>query len=278
MDYVRRQVAFGPRPPGSPELSRLRDFIISELKADGLNVMTDEFQTKTPEGVRNMVNITAEIPGQSSDVIVIASHYDTKYFKEFRFVGANDAGSSTGVLLELARSLGAIKQKPRLTYWLTFFDGEEAFCKDWDQCGKTGAPDHTYGSRRFVARLQEKNEQKRVRAMILLDMVGYKDLQFGRDEMSTTWLVDTVWQTARALGYSKHFPERIEGVGGDDHEPFLKAGIESLDIIQLNTYPYWHQPDDTLDKISPKSLQIVGEVMLASLPKIEEHILGHAGR
>src|SRR5947209_6515988 len=130
------------------------------------------------------------------------------------------------------------------------------------------------GDRKMVKQLKEKNDLKRVRAMILLDMIGYKNLRLGRDvEMSTPWLIDEVWQTARDLGYSKQFVDEEEGVGGDDHEPFLKEGIQSLDIIQLSTYEYWHKPEDTLDKISPQSLKIVGDVVLNSLPRIEQRLL-----
>ncbi|HYE64304.1 MAG TPA: M28 family metallopeptidase [Pyrinomonadaceae bacterium] len=273
LEHVRKQVEMGPRPAGSAELAKTRDYIVSELKSYGLSVNSDAFRASTPIGERQMVNVTAELPGESNDVIILASHYDTKLFKEFRFVGANDAGSSTGALLELARVLATRGQKPRFTYWFVFFDGEEAFCEGWEDCGKPNAPDNTYGSRRYAAQLKEKNELRRVRAMILLDMVGYKDLRLGRDEMSTQWLLDVVWQTARELGYGEQFVSEVENVGGDDHEPFLRAGVDALDIIQLDTYPYWHTAEDTLDKISPRSLKIVGEVVLASLPHIEERLL-----
>jgi Zn-dependent M28 family amino/carboxypeptidase len=220
-----------------------------------------------------MTNITAELPGESKDVLIISSHYDTKLFKKFRFVGANDAGSSTGALLEIARAMTQSKQKPKLTYWFVFFDGEEAFCENWDDCSKPGNPDNTYGSRRYVAQLIDKNELKRVRAMILLDMIGYKSLELGRDDMSTKWLVDAIWQTAREMGHGSTFQNRMEGVGGDDHEPFLRAGVDAVDLIQLNSYPHWHTAEDTLDKVSAKSLKIVGEVILASLPRIEQHLM-----
>jgi glutaminyl-peptide cyclotransferase len=283
-EHVRKQVEFGPRPPGSPELEKTRGYIIDQLKSYGLKVTTDEFQATTPVGERKMVNVTAELPGESSDVIIISSHYDTKLIKDFKFVGANDAGASTGALIELARVMAANKTKPRLTYWFVFFDGEEAFCFDWDQCHnpnpadpKTPLPDNTYGSRRYVAQLTEKNELKRVRAMILFDMMGYKNLRLGRDEMSTTWLIDTVWQTAKQLGYGAQFVDAREGVGDDDHAPFLRAGVDALDIIQLSTYrsdgtDYWHTKEDTLDKISAKSLKIVGDAVIVSLPKIEERL------
>jgi glutaminyl-peptide cyclotransferase len=278
-ENVRKQVEIGPRPAGSAELAKARDFIVGELKSYGLNVTQDEFTSKTPVGERKMVNIIAELPGESSDVIVLSSHYDTKLFKEFRFVGANDGGSSTGTLMEMARVMAQSGQKRPFTYQFVFFDGEEAFCKEWEDCKNPDGPDNTYGSRHFVNQLREKNELKRVRAMILLDMMGYKDLRLGQDrEMSAPWLIDEVWQTAGALGYDKYFIDEEEGVGGDDHEPFMRAGIQSLDIIQLSTYgedaKYWHSPEDTLDKISPQSLKIVGDVVLNSLPRIEQHLLG----
>jgi hypothetical protein len=276
LEHVKKQVEIGPRIPGSPELAKTRDYMISALKSSGLIVRTDEFTAATPLGEKKMVNLTAEIPGESKDVIMVASHYDSKFYKDMRFVGANDPGTSVGTLLELGRVLGASRQKPKLTYWLVFFDGEEAFCEEWDQCSKPGAPDNTYGSRHYVSRLRESNELRRVRALILLDLMGSKDLELGRDTMSTRWLQDIVWHTARELGYGKYFVERPEGVGGDDHEPFLRAGIDSLDLIQLSSYPYWHRADDTLDKVSAQSMKVVGDVVLASLPKIAERAAGKA--
>ena len=215
----------------------------------------------------------SELPGDSKDVIIVASHYDTKLFKDMKFVGANDPGSSAGTLLEIGRVLAGVNRKPKLTYWFVFFDGEEAFCEGWDDCGKPDAPDNTYGSRHFVSRLKERNEVSRIRSLILMDMMGYKNLELGRDTMSTKWLQDLIWQTARDLGHASYFVDRPEGVGGDDHEPFLRAGIDSVDIIQLNNYPYWHKADDTLDKVSPRSMKIVGDVVIASLPRIEQHLL-----
>jgi hypothetical protein len=278
-EHVRKQVEMGPRPAGSAELARTRDYINGELQSYGLNPTSDEFTVTTPVGQKKMVNIVAEIPGESSDLVLITSHYDTKQIAEFRFVGANDGGASTGALLEMARVLASNQQKPRLTYRFVFFDGEEAFCFDWDECHNPDGPDNTYGSRHYVAELKKRGELKRVRAMILLDMMGYKDLRLGRDlEMSTPWLIDTVWRTARELGHGAQFVDAEEGVGGDDHEPFQKEGIAVLDIIQLNSYPYWHTAEDTLDKISPQSLKTVGDVVLASLPRIEQHIQQEASK
>lgn len=274
---LRKQVEFGPRPAGSSQLAATREYIVSELKAAGLTVRLDEWRPSTPVGPLNMVNIVATLPGESTDMIVLGSHYDTKLFKQFRFVGADDGASSTAVLLELARDLAASHRKSRFTYEFAFFDGEEAVCEGWEECGKPGAPDNTYGSRHFVEQLKEKNEVRNCRAFILMDMIGYKNLEMGRDDMSTPWLIDIVWQTAHELGYSQQFLNRVEPVGGDDHEPFLKAGIDSLDLIQLSTYKYWHTPEDTLDKVSARSLKIIGEVVLASLPRIEQHLIDKRG-
>jgi glutaminyl-peptide cyclotransferase len=273
MDHVRKQVEFGPRPPGSPELARTREYIIDELKKYGLAVSTDEFVVTTPDGEKHMVNVTAELTGELKDVIIIACHYETKQYKDMHFVGANDPAASVGTLIELGRVLTGINQKPKFTYWFVFFDGEEAFCEQWDQCSKQGAPDNTYGSRRYVSQLKDKNELDRVKSLILLDMIGYKRLELGRDTMSTRSLQDVVWQTAKELGYGSVFIDRPEGIGSDDHEPFLRAGIDSVDLIQLGSYPDWHKATDTLDKIAPQSMKIVGEVVIASLPRVEQRIL-----
>ncbi|MGH9957468.1 MAG: M28 family peptidase, partial [Pyrinomonadaceae bacterium] len=271
MDHVRKQVEIGPRVAGSPEAAKTREYIVNQLKSYGLAVSTDEFTATTPLGEKKMTNITAEIAGETKDVIMFGSHYETKFYKDMLFVGANDPGSSVAALLELGRVL-ATHPKPKSTYRLVFFDGEEAFCEGWDDCGKPDAPDNTYGSRHYVAQLKKKNELDQVRALILLDMIGYKNLQLGRDTLSTKWLQDIIWQTGHHLGHGSVFVNTPEGVGGDDHVPFLKAGIDSVDLIQLNGYPHWHKADDTIDKVSAQSLKIVGDAVLASLPRIEERL------
>lgn len=270
-EHARKQVEFGPRPAGSAELASAREYITGQLKSYGLNVTTDEWNATTPVGQRKMVNITAELPGESNEVIIISSHYDTKLYKNSRFVGANDGGSSTGAVMELARVLSERKQKPRYTYWFVLFDGEEAFCKEWDDCQNKGGPDNTYGSRRYVAQLIDKGQLQRVRSMILLDMIGYQELVIPRETFSSSWLVDILWNTARELGYGRQFVDSAEQID-DDHIAFLQAGIDAIDIIQLSSYPYWHRPEDTLDKISPQSLKIVGETVLNGLPRIEARL------
>jgi hypothetical protein len=272
MDHVRKQMAIGPRPPGTPELAQTRAYIMDQLKSYGLTVSLDEFTATTPQGEKKMANIVGDFPGETKNTIIIASHYDTKYYDDMRFLGANDPGASVGTLLEIGRVLGSMKDKPRFSYRLVFFDGEEAFCENWDDCSREGAPDNTYGSRHYVQYLDEKKELDTTRAMILLDMIGYKNLELGRDTQSTRWLQDIIWQTGRELGHKKIFVDRDEGVGGDDHEPFLLASIPAVDLIQLSSYPYWHKAEDTIDKISAQSMKIVGDTVLASLPKIADKI------
>lgn len=273
MDHVRKQIDFGPRPPDTQQLARTRTYITNELKSYGLTVSLDEFKATTPQGEKKMANIVAEIPGETKSLILITSHYDTKYYKDMYFVGANDPAASVATLLEIGRVLGSSNEKPKATYRLVFFDGEEAFCEGWSDCGDAADPDNTYGSRHYVSVLRAKNELADTKAMILLDMMGYKNLELGRDPMSTKWLQDIIWKTGRELGHDKVFVDREEGVGGDDHEPFVDAGVASVDVIQLSSYPHWHKVDDTADKISAQSMKIVGDTILASLTKVTERIM-----
>lgn len=272
MDHVRKQIDFGPRPPDSPPALKTRAYISNELKNSGWTVSLNEFSASTPEGEKKMANIVAELPGETKTLILFGSHYDTKFYKDMYFVGANDPAASVATLLEIGRVLGSMREKPKVTYRLVFFDGEEAFCEGWSDCGDEDKPDNTYGSRHYVSYLREKHELENTKALILLDMMGYKKLELGRDPLSTRWLQDIIWQTGRELGHDKIFVEREEGIGGDDHEPFLRAGVDAVDIIQLNSYPHWHKADDTIDKVSPQSMKIVGDTVLASLPKVVDKI------
>ena len=272
MDHVKKQVDFGPRPPDTPQLAKARAYIADELRSSGLKVSFDEFVAVTPQGEKKMANIVGEIAGESKTMILLASHYETKYYKDMHFVGANDPAASVATLLEIGRVLGS-QEKPKVTYRLVFFDGEEAFCDGWSECQNPDGPDNTYGSRHYVSLLAEKKEIDNAAALILLDLMGYKNLELGRDSMSTRWLQDIIWQTGRELGHTRIFVDREEGVGGDDHEPFLRAGVPAVDLIQLNSYPHWHKADDTIDKVSAQSMKIVGETVLASLPRIATQVM-----
>ncbi|MGC4082865.1 MAG: M28 family metallopeptidase [Vicinamibacterales bacterium] len=208
-----------------------------------------------------MVNLIATIPGASRDRLVIAGHFDTKRFREFRFVGASDGGSSAAFLIEIARVLKA--RKNPLTIELLFLDGEEAL-------GEWKDPDHTYGSRHYVQVAKQNGSLASLKALLLVDMIGDRDLNIRRDSFSTTWLTDMIWAAAREQKLSEHFLNETTEIE-DDHQPFLEAGVPAVDIIDLD-YPQWHTPLDTLDAVSARSLQVVGDVLLAALPRIEQRL------
>ena len=261
-EHIRQLVAIGPRPPGSPGAAAARRYITSQLSAAGLDAREQPFEASTPLGPTTMANVIAVIPGARPERLVIGGHYDTKLYREFRFVGANDAGSSTAMLLELARVLKA--RKNPFTIELVFFDGEEATLPEWS------GEDHTYGSRHYVASAKRDGSLARIRAMILFDMVGDRALNIRRESYSTPWLTDIIWASAKRLGHGAVFLDEPFAVE-DDHKAFVDAGIPAVDIIDLD-YAAWHTPNDTLDQVSARSLQIVGDVFLDALPKIESRL------
>jgi Zn-dependent M28 family amino/carboxypeptidase len=262
--HVESLVAIGPRPAGSPEGARARAYIEAQLRAAGVETRVMAFDAMTPHGRLPMANVLGVLPGKRPDVILIGGHYDTKVFREFRFVGANDGGSSTALLLQLARELA---QAPReFTYWLTFFDGEEAR-------GEWSATDSLYGSRHLAAELTRTGRLPR--AVIVVDMIGDRDLNIRREGYSTGWLTEILWSTARRLGHGRYFLNDVMPVE-DDHAPFLRAGVPAALLIDFD-YPPWHTEHDTLDKVSARSLAIVGEVVREALPAVEEALRRGAG-
>ena len=206
-----------------------------------------------------MANVVAALDGRRPDVIMLAGHYDTKWFRDVRFVGANDGGSSAALLIELARRLAA---RPReYTYWVVWFDGEEAR-EAWS------ATDSLYGSR-FMAR-ELARRAALPRALVVADMIGDRELGIRREALSTEWLTDIIWAAAARRGEGVHFlPDAL--TVEDDHVPFLRAGVPSALLIDFD-FPPWHTPEDTLDKVSARSLGIVGNVLLDALPAIEERL------
>jgi glutaminyl-peptide cyclotransferase len=256
--HVSDLVAIGPRTAGTDGNHRAQDYIIGQLKSFGCTVDPEAFHTPTPVGDTEMKNIVARIPGTSPDIALFLTHYDTKRLPNF--VGADDGGSSTGVALELARLLCA--RKNQLTVWIAFLDGEEAFNLEWHD------PDNTYGSRELAARMALSGDLSRTKAVILVDMIGSRDLRIKRDSNSTSWLTDMVWSTASRLGYGDIFVSSATAVE-DDHVPFLRRSVPSVDIIDMEI-PYWHTPQDTLDKLSPASLAVVGHILIAVMPQLEQ--------
>ena len=263
---LEAQIAIGPRQAGSAALQKTREYILAELKRAGVEAKTQAFTAKTPRGEVSMGNVIGTIPGRRPERIAIASHFDTKPTpftspsgaRVTRFVGASDGASSTAALLELARALKT--RQNEFTIELLFFDGEEAFV-EWSR------EDSTYGSRYYVDAARQAGTLKTLRTLVLLDMIGDKDLLIRRDSTSTPWLVDIVWTAAARLGHRGVFSNELTTVE-DDHLPFLTAGVPAVDIIDLDYAP-WHTAEDTIDKVSARSLQIVGDVVLAALPDIE---------
>ena len=262
--HVERLVALGPRPAGSPEAAKARAYIEGELRAAGVETRVMAFDAATPHGRLPMANVIGILPGKRSDVILIGGHYDTKWFPDIRFVGANDGGSSTALLLQLARELA--KPPREFTYWITFFDGEEARVS-WT------SEDSLYGSRHLAAELIRT--ARLPRAVIVVDMIGDRDLGIRKEGASASWLTDIVWETARRLGHGRHFLNDVMPVE-DDHAPFLRAGVPSTLLIDFD-YPPWHTAGDTLDKVSARSLAIVGEVVRDALPAVEQALVRGAG-
>jgi Zn-dependent M28 family amino/carboxypeptidase len=264
-EHLRQLVLIGPRPAGSAAIDQTRKYIKSQLASAGVTVAEQAWDEVTPIGNVHMVNLVATIPGARTDRIVISGHYDTKLFRDSRFVGANDGGSSAAFLLEMARVLKA-RRNP-LTIELLFLDGEEAFCLNWDDCSRPGAPDNTYGSRHYVAVGKQGGTLAGIKAHILVDMVADRDLRLKRDLNSTPWLTDLVWAAAKARKLDTYFVAQATQIE-DDHIPFMQAGVPSVDVIDLE-YEAWHKPGDTLDAVSARSLQVVGDVLVAALPPIE---------
>jgi Zn-dependent M28 family amino/carboxypeptidase len=265
---LRYIVSLGPRPPGSKALATERHWITGKLKQAGWSVEDDAYTADTPIGAIPEVNLIAKLPGGSPKVIMIAGHYDTKIFEQFRFVGANDGGSSAAFLLEMARVLAG--EKHPYTYWLVFFDGEEAV-REWSPT------DSLYGSRHLVGKLSASGELNRIQAMILVDMIGGSHLQIYPDTESTDWLDKLVFKTADRLGYARYFPSEPTSLS-DDHNPFVNAGVSAVDLLgpvgPLSSSSlfgrYWHTAQDTITNCSPRSLTIAGRVVTAVLEELEK--------
>jgi glutaminyl-peptide cyclotransferase len=267
---LQHVVSIGPRPAGSRAIEQTRKYIKDQIAAAGLKAVEQAWDDETPLGKVHMVNVIVTIPGASRNRLAITGHYDTKLFREFRFVGASDAASSAAFVLEMARTLKS--RRNELPIELLFLDGEEAVCKGWDDCNKPGNADHTYGSRYYAQQAVKTGTAKDVRAFILVDMIGAKPLVVHREQYSTPWLTEAIWSAAHKLGHTEFKDDQFPVE--DDHLEFLEAKIPSVDIIDLNDYPEWHTAQDDLAHVGAGSLQAVGDVVIAALPAIEKHILG----
>jgi len=259
MRYVKEIVAFGPRPIGSANHRKVEQYILSHLKGD--EVEQDAFEIHAAEGTFPVRNILAKFPGARDGIIVIASHYDTNWpLRDSPYIGANDGASSSALLLEIANQLRG-RKLGGYSVWLLWDDAEESMKLPWDD------PEALYGVRHIAQKWQDDGTIRKVKAFLLEDMIGDRDLNIERDANSTPWLEDLVAEAASHAGYQSHFFARQVAVE-DDHRPFLDRGIPSADLIDFN-YGYnnvfWHTPEDTVDKLSPKSLEIVGTVTLETV-------------
>lgn len=256
---VAKQVGFGPHPSGSPAIAKVQDFLQSELKSYGCTVDTDSFSADTPVGRLPMKNIVVKIPGEKPGIILLGTHYDTLLAVP-NFVGADDGGSSTALMLELARLL--CPKRGKSAVWIAFFDGEEAM-QHWSDT------DSRYGSRQMAAKLALSGDLKKVKAFLLADIVGGRKAQFLRETSSTPDLINLVWNTAHKLGYNGLFRDTTTSAE-DDHDAFLDRHVPSLDVIgDFMNNGYWHTPQDNMDVISAKTLGSVGHVFLESIKELQ---------
>ncbi|HVF25113.1 MAG TPA: M28 family peptidase [Anaerolineales bacterium] len=244
---VQTQVTFGPRIPGTEGHAKIREWIRDELVKAGWQV---EIQESEALG-HPIQNIIAKRNDQSPQII-IGAHYDSRMFADNdadianRFLpvpGANDGASGVAVLLELARTL----PEDTSPIWLVFFDAEDN--------GNIEGWDWILGSREFV-----KNNIMQPRAVVIVDMIGDADLNIYKERNSNAELTDQIWNTAKSLGYEDKFIPEYKHSMLDDHTPFVQAGLPAIDIIDFD-YPYWHTMQDTADKVSAESLEIVGNTL-----------------
>lgn len=258
--HVQALVDLGPRPPGSDAIKRARAYIRENLQATGWEVLEQPVTRQTPRGAVTFVNLIARRPNEwfREGVYLVASHYDTKIFDSIRFVGANDGGSSTGALLELARVLDKHRGLAAQVE-LIFFDGEEAY-------ERFSSTDGLYGSRYFASQARKAKKTGIYRGGILLDMVGDRDLTITLPLDSPAKLAQGIFAAAEALKVRDHFTYYRDDVL-DDHSPLNAVGIPVIDLIDFD-YPPWHTGADTVDKLSAQSLQIVGSVTLYYLSEI----------
>ena len=267
LEYARQFVAIGPRWPTSQGHLKAEAFLRDHFKHDQLE--EDAFTSSTPIGPVPMRNFIVRFPGKKDGVIVLATHYETNYWlKNINFVGANDGGSTTGLLMAIGDQLRAQtaggKKLDGYSVWLLFDDGEEAI-QSWTDS------DSTYGTKHLAAKWYSDGTLAKIKAFILADMIGDKDLDILRDTQSTGWLVDLVRQAAAKFGYSRYFFKTSNEIS-DDHQPFVRRGVPSIDIIDLDYGPnnsYHHTDKDTMDKISAHSLTIDGDVFMETIRLID---------
>jgi glutaminyl-peptide cyclotransferase len=271
-EYTREVTAFGERYMGNENHKKLERYILDHLKGD--QVEDEAFTADTVEGKFPVRNIIDKFPGTKDGIIVIMGHYDTNYWlRGTGYVGANDGGSSTAILLEFANQLrgartgdsASPKKRDGYSVWLVWTDGEEAV-KTWTET------DSLYGTRHLAEKWEKDGTLKKIKALMVMDMIGDADLDIIRNTNGTSWLLDLIYTAAERMGYQSHF-YALQGPIEDDHLPFYNRGVPSADVIDLD-YGYHnvfhHTPQDTMDKLSPKSLEISGDTILETVHLLDQ--------
>ncbi|HXS74669.1 MAG TPA: M28 family peptidase [Terracidiphilus sp.] len=262
-EYAKSFATIGPRWPTSPGHLKAETFIRNQFKRDQLE--EDTFTANTPIGPLTMHNFIVRFPGKKDGIIVLGTHYETNYpLRNINFVGANDGAATTGLLIAIADQLRG-KKLDGYSVWLVFFDGEEAI-QHWS------VSDSTYGSRHLAAKWGGDGTLSKIKAFMLADMIGDKDLDIQHETNSTGWLVDLVRRAAKKYGDERYFFQTDEPVE-DDHLPFVKRGVPSIDVIDLDYGPnnsYHHTAQDTIDKVSARSLTIDGDVFMETIRLINQ--------
>jgi glutaminyl-peptide cyclotransferase len=267
-EYTREVTAFGPRYMGNEAHKKLERYILDHLKEDHLNadqIEEDDFTADTVEGKFPVHNIIAKFPGKKDGIIAILGHYDTNYpLRNIGYVGADDGGSSTAILLEYANQLRG-KTRDGYSVWLVWTDGEEAV-REWTDT------DSLYGTRHLAEKWEKDGTLKKIKALFVMDMIAAQDVNILRDDNSTPWLLDLIHTAAERGGYQSHF-YAIKTPMEDDHLPFVKRGVPSADVIGM-PYGYndvfHHTAQDTMDKLDPKSLEIVGNTILETVHLVDQ--------
>jgi glutaminyl-peptide cyclotransferase len=263
--YVKDIVAIGPRWDGGPGQKKMGEYIHRQLKND--QVEEDVFVAETPAGKIPIRNIIAKFPGTKEGIIVLGSHIDTNYpLRNTTFAGANDGGSSTALLLAIADQLRS-KKLEGYSVWLAFLDGEESIASATPGDIRWSDRASLYGSRHLSEMWEKDGTNRKIKAFLLADMIGDKDLDIFRDGNSTPWLDDVILRAAQRLGYQSYFFS-VETTVTDDHMSFARFGVPVADVVDLNygyNNSYHHTTQDTLDKISSKSMQIAGDVILETI-------------
>lgn len=257
---------------GSPGHAAARQFIREHFAPEAArgNFVDDSFVANTPAGPQLMHNLIVKFPGKRDGIIVLATHYETNYnLRNINFVGANDGACTTALLIAIGQHLR--EHSPAgYAVWLVFDDGEESVSGNWSET------DSLYGTRHLAARWSGDGTLAHVKAFVLADMIGWRQMQIDREGNSTPWLEQALAEAAKTTGHTRYLAAGGQAIE-DDHLPFKARGVPVLDVIDYEYGPpsnpeaFHHTEGDTLDKLSPQSLQVSADLLLALIPLINQH-------